>query len=59
MLKRKEFILGAAAGLTIAAGATAGGVITWPGAVPLLRRRHARRSAGRVNRRPARNDMRA
>ena len=32
MLKRKEFILGAAAGLTIAAGATAGGVITWPGA---------------------------
>jgi len=32
MLKRKEFILGAAAGLIIAAGATAGGVITWPGA---------------------------
>ncbi len=32
MLKRKEFILGAAVGLTIAAGATAGGVITWPGA---------------------------
>ncbi|KAK0360444.1 hypothetical protein LTR94_027281, partial [Friedmanniomyces endolithicus] len=32
MLKRKEFILGAAAGLTLAAGATAGGVISWPGA---------------------------
>ncbi|QBX37112.1 Do family serine endopeptidase [Brevundimonas sp. S30B] len=32
MLKRKEFILGAAAGLALAAGATAGGVITWPGA---------------------------
>jgi serine protease Do len=32
MLKRKEFILGAAAGLLVAAGATAGGVITWPGA---------------------------
>lgn len=32
MLKRKEFILGAAAGLTLAAGATAGGAITWPGA---------------------------
>lgn len=32
MLKRKEFILGAAAGLTLAAAATAGGVITWPGA---------------------------
>jgi serine protease Do len=32
MLKRKEFILGAAAGLIVAAGATAGGVITWPGA---------------------------
>lgn len=32
MLKRKEFILGAAAGLTIAAAATAGGVINWPGA---------------------------
>jgi serine protease Do len=32
MLKRKEFILGAAAGLIIAAGATAGGVISWPGA---------------------------
>ena len=30
MLKRKEFILGAAAGLIIAAGATAGGVISWP-----------------------------
>lgn len=30
MLKRKEFILGAAAGLIIAAGATAGGVINWP-----------------------------
>jgi len=32
MLKRKEFILGAAAGLIIAAGATAGGVINWPAA---------------------------
>jgi serine protease Do len=32
MLKRKEFILGAAAGLIVAAGATAGGVISWPGA---------------------------
>jgi serine protease Do len=32
MLKRKEFILGAAAGLIVAAGATAGGVINWPGA---------------------------
>ncbi|WP_428156616.1 Do family serine endopeptidase [Brevundimonas sp.] len=32
MLKRKEFILGAAAGLTLAAAATAGGVINWPGA---------------------------
>ncbi len=32
MLKRKEFILGAAAGLIIAAGATAGGVISWPSA---------------------------
>ncbi len=32
MLKRKEFILGAAVGLTFAAAATAGGVITWPGA---------------------------
>ena len=30
MLKRKEFILGAAAGLTFAAAATAGGVIDWP-----------------------------
>ena len=32
MLKRKEFILGALAGLTLAAAATAGGVINWPGA---------------------------
>ena len=32
MLKRKEFILGAAAGLVLAAGATAGGIVTWPGA---------------------------
>ncbi len=32
MLKRKEFILGAAVGLTLAAAATAGGVIEWPGA---------------------------
>lgn len=32
MLKRKEFILGAAVGLTFAAAATAGGVISWPGA---------------------------
>ena len=32
MLKRKEFILGAAVGLTFAAVATAGGVISWPGA---------------------------
>ncbi|MBX9616709.1 MAG: Do family serine endopeptidase [Caulobacteraceae bacterium] len=32
MLKRKEFILGAAVGLTFAAVATAGGVIDWPGA---------------------------
>lgn len=32
MLKRKEFILGAAAGLVFAAAATAGGVIHWPGA---------------------------
>lgn len=32
MLKRKEFILGAAMGLTFAAAATAGGVISWPGA---------------------------
>lgn len=30
MLKRKEFILGAAVGLTFAAAATAGGVISWP-----------------------------
>jgi len=30
MLKRKEFILGAAAGLSVAAVATAGGVIDWP-----------------------------
>jgi serine protease Do len=32
MLKRKEFILGAAVGLSFAAAATAGGVISWPGA---------------------------
>lgn len=32
MMKRKEFLLGAAFGLTLAAGATAGGVIDWPGA---------------------------
>lgn len=32
MMKRKEFILGAAVGLTFAAAATAGGVIDWPGA---------------------------
>ena len=32
MLKRKEFILGAAVGLTFAAAATAGGVIQWPAA---------------------------
>ena len=32
MMKRKEFILGAAVGLTFAAVATAGGVIQWPGA---------------------------
>lgn len=32
MLKRKEFILGAAVGLTFAAAATAGGVIRWPAA---------------------------
>lgn len=32
MLKRKEFILGAAVGLSFAAVATAGGVISWPGA---------------------------
>ena len=31
-MKRKEFILGAAFGLALAAGATAGGVIDWPGA---------------------------
>ena len=31
MLKRKEFILGAAAGLLVAAAATAGGVMRWPG----------------------------
>ena len=30
MLKRKEFILGAAVGLSFAAVATAGGVISWP-----------------------------
>ena len=30
MLKRKEFILGAAVGLTFAAAATAGGIIDWP-----------------------------
>lgn len=32
MLKRKEFIAGAAAGLVIAAAATAGGAIRWPSA---------------------------
>jgi len=32
MMKRKEFMLGAVAGLTFAAAATAGGVIEWPGA---------------------------
>lgn len=32
MMKRKEFILGAAVGLTFAAVATAGGVIQWPSA---------------------------
>lgn len=32
MMKRKEFILGAAVGLTFVAAATAGGVIDWPGA---------------------------
>ncbi|MFN4288982.1 MAG: Do family serine endopeptidase [Brevundimonas sp.] len=32
MLKRKEFIVGAAVGLMLAAAATAGGVIQWPGA---------------------------
>ncbi|MFJ6024895.1 trypsin-like peptidase domain-containing protein [Brevundimonas sp. NPDC092305] len=31
-MKRKEFMLGAIAGLTVAAAATAGGVIDWPGA---------------------------
>lgn len=30
MMKRREFILGAAFGLILAAGATAGGVIRWP-----------------------------
>lgn len=35
MLKRKEFILGAAAGLLVAAAATAGGVMRWPGGDPL------------------------
>ena len=32
MVKRKEFILGAVVGLTLAAAATAGGVIDWPSA---------------------------
>ncbi len=32
MMKRKEFMLGAIAGLTFAAAATAGGVIDWPSA---------------------------
>lgn len=32
MIKRKEFMLGAVAGLTFAAAATAGGVIDWPSA---------------------------
>lgn len=32
MLKRKEFITGAAVGLALAAAATAGGVLNWPGA---------------------------
>lgn len=32
MMKRKEFMLGAVAGLTFAAAATAGGVIDWPSA---------------------------
>src|SRR6476660_9076952 len=32
MMKRKEFMLGAVAGLTVAAAATAGGVIDWPNA---------------------------
>ncbi|HEV2081541.1 MAG TPA: trypsin-like peptidase domain-containing protein [Brevundimonas sp.] len=31
MMKRKEFILGAAAGLLVAAAATAGGLMRWPG----------------------------
>ncbi len=31
-MKRKEFLMGAAFGLALAAGATAGGVIQWPGA---------------------------
>jgi serine protease Do len=37
MLKRKEFILGAAAGLLVAAAATAGGFVRWPGAAEALR----------------------
>ena len=41
MLKRKEFILGAAVGLVFAAAATAGGVIDWPGA-------HAAEQSGRL-----------
>lgn len=32
MMKRKDFMLGAVFGLTLAAGATAGGVIDWPSA---------------------------
>ena len=32
MMKRKQFMLGAIAGLTFAAAATAGGVIDWPSA---------------------------
>ena len=32
MMKRKEFMLGAVAGLAFAAAATAGGVIDWPAA---------------------------
>ncbi|WP_372706236.1 trypsin-like peptidase domain-containing protein [Brevundimonas sp.] len=32
MMKRKEFMLGAVAGLTLAAAATAGGVVDWPSA---------------------------
>jgi serine protease Do len=32
MMKRKEFMLGAVAGLTFAAAATAGGIIDWPSA---------------------------